>query len=376
MPGPVFVCGPLCHRPLLQLVLGGGQGGKWPQAELPGHALHFTGCGQAPELTRSPGRAVRGLVLDLPDPGQRARLGFYATVLGMQAQPAQVVERGRTRKVTLLARAPADGGDRAPWSLARWQRDCWPGHSFAAEETMGYFGRLDAAEVARRWPMIRARAGCRLRGRSEVVPTELRSDWGPEAVRVARHAQPYAGFFTFEEDALAFRRFDGAMSATVERSGFVGGDAAIVLPYDPASDRVMLIEQFRYGPFLRRDRRPWTLEPIAGRIDADESPEACARREAMEEAGLQIDRLEPVANYYPSPGADSEYFYTFIGLTRLRRAMQGVGGVAQEAEDIKSHVIGFSRLMELVSSGEANCGPLLVLAWWLAVNRPRLRRHA
>jgi nudix-type nucleoside diphosphatase (YffH/AdpP family) len=163
------------------------------------------------------------------------------------------------------------------------------------------------------------------------------------------------------------------MSATVARAALVSGDAATVLPYDPAADTVLLIEQFRFGPWARGDLRPWTLEPVAGRIDPGESPEEAVRREAREEAGIDLDRLEKVAAYYPSTGAVSEYVHSFVGFCDLSAQHGAVAGSDAEDEDILSHVIPFSRLMNLVATGEAENGPLLVSAYWLAANRDRLR---
>ncbi|MCB2157335.1 MAG: NUDIX domain-containing protein, partial [Rhodobacteraceae bacterium] len=45
-------------------------------------------------------------------------------------------------------------------------------------------------------------------------------------------------------------------------------------------DRVLLIEQFRMGPYARGDAEPWLIEAIAGRVDPGETPEDAARREA------------------------------------------------------------------------------------------------
>ncbi len=166
------------------------------------------------------------------------------------------------------------------------------------------------------------------------------------------------------------------MSEVVTRAGFVGGDAVTVLPYDPVRDRVLVIEQFRFGPYLRGDPRPWVLEPIAGRIDAGESPGDCAHREAWEEAGVVLHALEDIAAYYPSPGAYTEFLYSFIGLADLPDEAAGTGGVDYENEDIRAHVLSFDRLMELVSTGEAGCGPLVLSALWLQQNRARLRGAA
>ena len=74
----------------------------------------------------------------------------------------------------------------------------------------------------------------------------------------------------------------------------------IVLPYDPVHDRVLLVEQFRAGPFARQEENPWCLEPIAGLIDQSKTPEEAGLRESHEEAGLTLSRLELVARSYPS----------------------------------------------------------------------------
>lgn len=183
----------------------------------------------------------------------------------------------------------------------------------------------------------------------------------------------HAGFFGLDVLDLSYRRFDGEESGRILREVFVAGDAVTVLPYDPQRDRVLVIEQFRAGPFGRGDPMPWQLEAIAGRIDPGETPEDAARREAQEEAALDLGRLEPVAQYYPTPGAVTEYLYSYVAICDLPDGSAGVFGAAEEAEDIKGHLIGFDRLMELVATGEVANAPLLLTALWLQRERARLR---
>jgi nudix-type nucleoside diphosphatase (YffH/AdpP family) len=171
-------------------------------------------------------------------------------------------------------------------------------------------------------------------------------------------------------------QFDGAISETLDREVFVAGDAATVLPYDPGRDRVLLIEQFRMGPYERGDRHPWILEPIAGRIDGFETAASTARREAVEEAGLNLRALEPIARYYGTPGYSTELFHSFLGIADLPDGLTGLGGVADEHEDIRSHVISFDAAMQLIETGEANNGPLILSLLWLARERDRLRGDA
>ncbi|MBL4927587.1 NUDIX domain-containing protein [Fuscibacter oryzae] len=241
-----------------------------------------------------------------------------------------------------------------------------------ALDVMALYGLKPAAEVAARLGMVKVRGAARARA---VVgaPAALRSPRQPQDVQVSARSEPYARFFAVEEYDLSFRQFGGQASPVVTRAVFLSGDAVTVLPYDPVRDRVLLVEQFRSGPFGRGDANPWQLEAIAGRIDPGETPEQAARREAVEEAGLTLGALETVAGYYPSPGICAEFLYSYVALCDLPDGSAGVFGVAGEAEDIRGHLIGFDDLMALVGSGEVGNAPLILTALWLQRERGRLR---
>ncbi len=183
----------------------------------------------------------------------------------------------------------------------------------------------------------------------------------------------YKGFFSVEEHSLSYRKFNDEQSAVVTRSALISSDAVIVLPYDPINDRVLLIEQFRTGPYVKGDEAPWVLEPIAGLIDADETPESAGIREAREEAHLELEKLELVARSYPSPGISTEFFHQYIGIVTLPENSSLVAGLASENEDIRSHIFDYERFFEMVESGEIKVGPLILLALWLTKNRPSLK---
>jgi 8-oxo-dGTP pyrophosphatase MutT (NUDIX family) len=124
---------------------------------------------------------------------------------------------------------------------------------------------------------------------------------------------------------------------------------------------------------VRSDPDPWMLEPVAGIVDARENPDAAALREAMEEAGIDIRTLVPAGEYYPSPGATTDYFYAYVGLCDLTEDAPYSGGLEAEAEDIRLHTMDFDAAMALADSGEISAGPLLHLLYWLARHRDRLR---
>ena len=138
----------------------------------------------------------------------------------------------------------------------------------------------------------------------------------------------------------------------------------------------MLVEQIRMGPLARGDRSVWQLEPIAGRIDAGETAEQAAYREAREEADLTLTELLPVAEAYASPGNATEFHYIYVGLADLPDSATGVSGKEDENEDIRSHMLSFDALMQMVDDMQAANTPLLVAALWLARHRDRLRKSA
>ena len=184
----------------------------------------------------------------------------------------------------------------------------------------------------------------------------------------------YKGFFSVEEHDLSYRKFNNQQSSILTRSALISSDAVIVLPYDPVNDRILLIEQFRAGPYVKGDENPWVLEPIAGLIDEGETPESAGIREAQEEAHLEIKRLELVARSYPSPGISTEFFHQYIGIVELLDSSNLIAGLPSENEDIRSHIFEYEQFFEMIERGKVNVGPLILLGLWLSKNRTRLRK--
>ena len=286
-----------------------------------------------------------------------ARLAFYEAVAGDAAlSPAAALDGVQVFGVPVIAVSPRDLAEAVA----------------TARDIMALYGVKPAASVRARLSAMRVRGAARVRA-SAGVPTQMRSAHMAGDITVAAQREPYARFFAVEEYDLTHRRFDGSFSPQITRAVFISGDAVTVLPYDPVRDRVLLIEQFRAGPFARGDAQPWQLEAIAGRIDPGEAPQDAARREAVEEAGLTLGALLDVAQYYPSPGVFAEYLYSYVAITDLPDGAAGVFGVAGEAEDIRGHLMGFDDLMALVASGEVANAPLILTAYWLAARREKLR---
>lgn len=365
-----FFYGTLCHRPLLAVVL--GRDVPLRDACLNDHAVYWAEGHPFPLIVPQAGGLARGLLAEGLTAEDVARLDFYEGGFAFQTQDLVVETDAGARVARVYLPDPGVWSPGAGWSLADWAARWGDTVVATAHDFMALHGEKPSAGVLARYGLMLVRGGSRARAAS-AAPAGLRRNATPQDIRVASRSQPYANFFAVEEYDLAWRRFDGSFGATVNRAVFVSGDAVTVLPYDPVRDRVLLVEQFRPGPMARGDAQPWSLEAIAGRIDPGETPEAAARREAVEEAGLHIGALLSVAQYYPSPGAKTEYLYSYVALCDLPDGVAGVFGVEGEAEDIRGHLIAFDRLMALVATGEVANAPLLLTALWLQRERARLR---
>ena len=260
-----------------------------------------------------------------------------------------------------------------PWDFDAWLRDEAAVAREAAIELMAHFGKITMDEIDRIWGGIMIRARMRAVARAHTPATgPLRKPRAADDVVTEELRRPYTSYFAIEEHRLRHRRFDGSLTPPIERIVLSSGDAVTVLPYDPKSGRVMLIEQFRAAMHARGDACPWSVEVIAGRLDQELDPEACARREAEEEGGLILGRLEQISQYYTSPGVIAEHITAYVGEADLE-GTGGVFGLAEENEDIRAFVVPLEAAMAGVASGEINNGPAVLSLLWLDRNCARLR---
>jgi ADP-ribose pyrophosphatase len=173
-------------------------------------------------------------------------------------------------------------------------------------------------------------------------------------------------------DVVRFRhrRFDGAFSRTRTWELWRRGRAAAVLPYDPDTDQVVLIEQYRL-PALAAGIEPVLVELPAGLCDAGETPEQTARREMLEEMALPVTTLLPIGDFLLTPGGADELCSLYLGRVIAPPAdadgIVGLAGLAAENEDIRTRIWPASRAIEAALAGRfANVVTTAGLLWLAA----------
>lgn len=182
----------------------------------------------------------------------------------------------------------------------------------------------------------------------------------------------YQGFFNLTRFRLRHTLYRGGWSEVIERELFHRGRCAAVIPYDPVTDHVVLIEQFRIGA-IRHRQPPWLLEIVAGAVEEGETPEDVAHREANEEAGCSIRELIPIYEFFTTPGGCSERLSLFCGIVDASE-LGGHFGLAEEQEDILVQVVEFAAAMDLLRHGRIDSAIPIIALQWLELNRGRLRR--
>lgn len=149
-----------------------------------------------------------------------------------------------------------------------------------------------------------------------------------------------------DEVLLKTRRFDVIRReyevpgrGAVKRE-FVAHPGAVVLLPLLDGDRVVMIRNYRFavGKHL--------LELPAGTMEIGEEPRFCAARELEEETGYTSDDIQPLCEFYSSPGITDELMRVFVA-RQLRRGSQSL----DETEQIEVEILSLTDAWQATMDG-------------------------
>ena len=116
-----------------------------------------------------------------------------------------------------------------------------------------------------------------------------------------------------------------------------GGAAIVALD---EHNQVCLLRQYRHAA------GGWLWELPAGKLESGETPQTTAKRELVEEAGLQAARWDTLGKVIVSPGFCDEVIYLY-----LARDLTVVPAQPEDDELFEVHWIPFEQALEQVHDG-------------------------
>jgi len=369
----IFVFGTLRSDTLREIVLGRDMSSDdICEATIRNFQVYWAKEGPFPVMIPEPNSEAYGLVLkNLSEPDVE-RLNYYELGFDYVLATTSVETHAGQIGVSAYFCNRSDMATSKLWSYDDWLSDHSEIQYLAAREFLDFFGTKfgDTAQVMYNSILKRAEVFV-----SESSTPSSALEIGPDLntnIQIEDLKREYLGFFALNQVDLKYPFFDNSTSGLKSRTILMGSEASLILPYDPILDKVLLVEQFRIGPFCRGDKAPWVYEPVAGMIEFGEKPEDAAKREVFEEAGIQVTNLVKINSGYPNPGEATTYFYNYIGIVDLSDYSPGIYGVRDEGEDIRTHVIDFKEVLSWSISNKLRVLPLTTMVLWLALNKLKL----
>ena len=109
------------------------------------------------------------------------------------------------------------------------------------------------------------------------------------------------------------------------------------------------------------------LIPQGWILDGDD-PETCVIKEAEEESGFRVSKVEKVFESYMSPGAVTEVLYFYIAAYDDGNKVSLGGGLAEEQEDITVLEVDFEKALTMISTGEIKDAKTIMLLQYLKIH--------
>lgn len=136
------------------------------------------------------------------------------------------------------------------------------------------------------------------------------------------------------------------------------GNGATILLYSKIKKTVLLIKQFRMPTYVNGNSTGMLLETCAGLLDND-SPEDCIRKEAIEETGFAVGKVDKLFEAYMSPGSVTEIVHFFAAEYDESQRQNAGGGV--DDEDIDVLEVPFSQALDMIKDGRIKDGKTIML---------------
>ncbi|WP_137403927.1 GDP-mannose pyrophosphatase NudK [Echinicola rosea] len=173
-------------------------------------------------------------------------------------------------------------------------------------------------------------------------------------------------WYSLNKVTFEYQKRNGALE-TQSREVYDRGNGATILLYHKEKGTIILTEQFRLPTFLNGNSTGMLIESCAGLLDED-NPEDCAKKEAEEETGFRISKVEKIFESYMSPGAVTEILHFFIAEYQEGMKVSEGGGLDEEHEDIEVLEMKFGEAYEMIFTGKIKDAKTIMLLQYAKIH--------
>lgn len=174
-------------------------------------------------------------------------------------------------------------------------------------------------------------------------------------------------WYTLNKYSFDYQKPDGEWERQ-EREAYDRGNGSTIFLYNKSKGSVILTRQFRLPTFVNGNADGMLVETCAGLLDEDNA-EDCIKKEAEEETGYRIDKVEKIFEAYMSPGSVTEKLYFFVAEYSDAMKVSSGGGLEHEQENIEVLELDFNDAYAMISSGEIKDGKTIMLLQYAKLNQ-------
>ncbi len=167
-------------------------------------------------------------------------------------------------------------------------------------------------------------------------------------------------YYLLHKVTIDYKKEDGTAEEQV-REVYDKGSGAAILLYNIEKRKVILTRQFRLPIYINEgEKNGMLIEVCAGLLDGLD-PETCAKKEALEETGYKIDKVDFLFEAYMTPGAVMEKVSYFVAeYTEDMKLTEG-GGLMEEQENIEVLELDFMEAYDMIAKGGIVDGKTIIL---------------
>jgi len=166
-------------------------------------------------------------------------------------------------------------------------------------------------------------------------------------------------WYTLHKYSYDYLKADGTWEHQ-EREAYDRGNGATILLYNKKKGTVVLTRQFRLPSYVNGNQDGMLIEACAGLLEKDNA-EDCIKKEAEEETGYKLEKVQKIFEAYMSPGSVTEILHFFIAEYSDAMRVSAGGGLAHEQENIEVLEMSFSEALGKIASGEIKDGKTIML---------------